>query len=320
MSFPIDIVFTWVDGSDPQWQRKEREFRKCSDGEDSKKRFRDYGLLKNAIARVWRFAPWVHRVYLITDNQAPEWAKQDERIVTIDHTDFIPSNFLPTFNSNCIEMNIWRISSLQEHFVLFNDDIFLTQAVTPDDFFDRQGLPILNGGMHIIQPKNDFSRIVFNNMVVVNELYPKWKFFRGTFSKHFNLNYGVRGNLRGVLAAPYNVWTGFFEDHLACPHLKSWFATLYSEKPSVFEETSSHRFRQPDDYSHWLIKNLYIASGEFSPRRKNFGVQYGLKSESQLPEIGRIMTKQKMIVLNDELSDEAALHMLPDLKQVLEMI
>lgn len=161
MDFPIDIVFTWVDGNDPDWQMTERKFRNQSNGDSGINRFRDYGLLKNAIERVLKFAPWVHRVFLITANQAPKWARENSKIVTVDHRDFIDSQYLPTFNSNAIEMNIWRIPTLSEHFILFNDDFFLTQSVTKEDFFTNEGLPVLDGSMHIVQPLGDFSRIIF---------------------------------------------------------------------------------------------------------------------------------------------------------------
>ncbi|MDO5967925.1 Stealth CR1 domain-containing protein [Lacticaseibacillus paracasei] len=318
MDFPIDIVFTWVDGNDPDWQMTERKFRNQSNGDSGINRFRDYGLLKNAIERVLKFAPWVHRVFLITANQAPKWARENSKIVTVDHRDFIDSQYLPTFNSNAIEMNIWRIPTLSEHFILFNDDFFLTQSVTKEDFFTNEGLPVLDGSMHIVQPLGDFSRIIFNNMVIVNELYPKSKFLRGSFFKHFNFRYGLKGNIRSTLASPYKVWTGFFEDHLAYPHLKSWFKKLYEDHPLIFDQTSSHRFRCAGDFSHWLLKNLYIASGNFEPRHLHFGQEVTLSRESDLTKIKPLMLKHKMIVLNDNILESEANRVIPLLQKIME--
>ena len=53
----------------------------------------------------------------------------------MNHRDFIPAEYLPTFNSNTIELNIHRIEGLADRFVLFNDDTFLTRGCRPEDFF-----------------------------------------------------------------------------------------------------------------------------------------------------------------------------------------
>ncbi|MCG5036234.1 stealth family protein [Lactiplantibacillus plantarum] len=146
MAFPIDFVVSWVDGSDPTWVAKKNEYLTDSQKIDANNsRYRDYGLLKNWFDRVWRYAPWVNNVYLITDNQAPNWAIEDSRIITLDHEDFIPKQYLPTFNSSVIEMNLWRIDELNEHFVYFNDDMFVAQPVSREDFLHLKGYLYLMG-------------------------------------------------------------------------------------------------------------------------------------------------------------------------------
>ena len=47
----------------------------------------------------------------------------------------MPEEYLPTFNSAAIELNLHRIEGLSENFVFFNDDMYLIQDVKPDDFF-----------------------------------------------------------------------------------------------------------------------------------------------------------------------------------------
>ena len=54
--------------------------------------------------------------------------------------------YLPTFNANTIELNLHRIEGLAEQFVYFNDDMFITDHVKPEDFF-RDGHPMDTYGL-----------------------------------------------------------------------------------------------------------------------------------------------------------------------------
>jgi len=96
-------------------------------------RYRDRDILRYWFRGVEKYANWVHRVYFVTDNQKPSWLNTAcPKLEMVDHTDFIPSCYLPTFNANTIELNFHRINGLSEHFVAFNDDMFINQPVTPD--------------------------------------------------------------------------------------------------------------------------------------------------------------------------------------------
>ncbi|MDO7806022.1 Stealth CR1 domain-containing protein [Lactiplantibacillus pentosus] len=303
MTFPIDFVVTWVDGSDPVWVAKKNEYLTDSQKVDANdERYRDYGLLKNWFDRVWKYAPWVNNVYLITDNQAPDWARADSRIITVNHEDFIPKQYLPTFNSSAIEMNLWRISALNEHFVYFNDDMFITQPVSREDFFTSDGLPVLNGSLRPVIAREMFSKIIFNNMLLVNQMFPKSNYFRKNTRKYINIKkYGVVASLVTLSNSIYHNWVGFFEDHLAYPSLKSWFFDLNRTNPDVFNQTSMHRFRSSDDYTIWLLKNMYLATGTFSPRSKKFGEMVSVSNVDDLRKVKRLLHSRKMVVINDSI-------------------
>ena len=47
----------------------------------------------------------------------------------------MPEEYLPTFSSHPIELNIHRIKGISDKIVYFNDDMFLTDAVKPELFF-----------------------------------------------------------------------------------------------------------------------------------------------------------------------------------------
>ncbi|WP_050497726.1 Stealth CR1 domain-containing protein [Oenococcus oeni] len=305
--FPIDFVITWVDGSDKKWQNKKLEYIDLIKDRKQNQinRYRDYGLLKNWFERIWEYAPWVRKVFLVTDNQAPKWAYKNDRIVIVDHNDFIPKKYLPTFNSNSIEMNIWRIGDLSEHFVLFNDDMYVTKNVYREDFFNSDGLPILTGSFNPVVPRDNFSKIIFNNMVWINEFYSKKNYFRKNWKKYLSFKYGFALNFRSLLCLPFTNWLGFYEDHLPYPHLKSKFTDLYNKCPKIFEETSSHRFRESDDYSQWLLKNIYLVSGNFYPRKKSLGIVVNLQKKSQLNKFESLIGKHKIVVINDDFVDNS---------------
>lgn len=55
--------------------------------------------------------------------QKPERLNENHpKLVLMNHKDYIPSDYLPTFNSQTIKLNLHRIPDLSEKFVLFIDD------------------------------------------------------------------------------------------------------------------------------------------------------------------------------------------------------
>ena len=45
----------------------------------------------------------------------------------MDHREIIEQEYLPTFNSHVIEANLHKIPNLSEHFIYFNDDVFVAK-------------------------------------------------------------------------------------------------------------------------------------------------------------------------------------------------
>jgi hypothetical protein len=147
IDYPIDIVYMWVDGSDPEWlKRKTASLRGSAhdvhEEGASDVRFRDNGELRYSLRSVGQFAPWVRNVFLVTDQQRPEWLDDScSRIKIVDHTDlFLRSGRLPSFNSHAIGARLHHIEGLSEHYIHFNDDFFLARRVLPDLFFQSNGV------------------------------------------------------------------------------------------------------------------------------------------------------------------------------------
>ena len=137
----IDFVITWVDMNDAEWQRDFVKYSNKTENEKnsvSKARFRDYGLLKFWFRGVEKFAPWVRKIHFVTCGQKPEWLDENHpKINLVDHKNFIPEQFLPSYNSVVIERYLHKIPDLSEHFVYFNDDFYIINHLDKSRFFQN---------------------------------------------------------------------------------------------------------------------------------------------------------------------------------------
>ena len=146
-AFPVDAIYTWVDGSDPAHKERREHYRKqqagIHDNALEPARFRDNQELRYSLRALEQFAPWVRRIYIITDRQQPAWLARDHpRIRIVDHREFIPEAYLPTFNSHVIEAYLHNLPGLSEHYLYLNDDVFLARPCKKTDFFTAGGLPM----------------------------------------------------------------------------------------------------------------------------------------------------------------------------------
>ncbi len=162
---PIDVVYTWVDSADPDWQA---EFAAARPGERQTQaattpaRFRQYDELRFSLRSIAEFAPWVRRIWIVTNGQLPHWfaaagdgrTTADGRVSIVPHTDlWRGEDGLPTFNSQAIEACLHRIHGLSEKFIYFNDDFFLGRPVSPEMFFRPDtGRPIVFPSNQTVPP------------------------------------------------------------------------------------------------------------------------------------------------------------------------
>ena len=96
----IDFIMTWVDGNDPAWRSERKQFADAS-GLSSDARFRDWNLLRYWFRAVEKYAPWVRKIHFVTWGHLPAWLDTgNPKLHIVKHADFIPSEYLPTFNSH----------------------------------------------------------------------------------------------------------------------------------------------------------------------------------------------------------------------------
>lgn len=296
----IDIVLPWVDGSDKKMAHKRYEamHNQVVDKDlNSVGRFRDSGLLKYVILSIKKFAPWVHRVYLVTDNQKPSWYQEDTVFKLIDHKDYIPNKYLPTFNSNVIELNVGKIKNLSEHFILFNDDMLINSPVDPTDFFSESGEPKDTAIYSVIPADNNFSHIVLNDAIILNKHFNKWEGIKNNWSKFFNPHYGSQ-LIRSFLSLPWSGIVGFYNPHIPTSYKKSSFKKIWELEPELLDFCSQNKFRTKSDISHWLVRYYQLQSGSFSPRSAKFGKFY---EDFETDKIIRDIRQEthKLLCIND---------------------
>lgn len=264
MNSDVDFVILWVDGKDPEWMKEKERFSPKEAVGNSANRFRDWDVLQYFFRGVEKFAPWVRKVHFVTWGHLPPWLnKECPKLHIVNHRDYIPEGFLPTFNSNVIELFAHRIPELSQKFVMFNDDMFLTKPVSQKYFF-KGDLPCDRALLGIVAPYDQFSFIKLNNWAVINHHFDKKKTVRNHLSKFFSPSYGMH-NLRNMFLMLWPRFFGVNDPHLPLAYRKEIFEEVWSKEEAMLTEVATHRFRQKDDVSHWLMRYWQLLNGDFAP-------------------------------------------------------
>ncbi len=299
VKFPIDFVITWVDENDPVWREKHTKYVKSSRKEDYI-RYRDYGTLKYLFRSIDAYAKWVNHVYLVTDNQVPNWIKSNSKLTVVDHKDIIPSKYLPTFNSNVIDFHLVNIPNLSEHFVYFNDDMFLNKKVRPEDFFAPNGTIRDNLALNAIMPSpvinSEFDHIFVNNFQIINSYFNKKESLKANFSKLVTPYNGL-WSLISLLLLPFPRISRLVDPHTPISYRRSTITKVLNDFPMI-KKMFVNRNRKNNDYSLWLVRYFELLNGNFTPRKISFGEKYSLENiEAVITDIKA--SKHCMININD---------------------
>jgi Stealth protein CR2, conserved region 2/Stealth protein CR1, conserved region 1 len=239
----IDAVVTWVNGADPAHQLKRDRYMALSGGADvlhenavNPHRWACGDELQYCLRSMGNNAPWLRRIWIVTDAQVPQLSSLPpelrSKIAVVDHAQLFEgfADALPTFNSLAIESVLWRIEGLTEHFVYFNDDVFLTAALSPDDVFRAQR-PVLRGKW------TDYSALV-SDLALRNDA----------------------SQLHGYTQLHAAMMLGFQKDHVFAsahvihPMRRSVFAQLWRDHTPAFTANIGHRFR---DIGQFLPQSLH---------------------------------------------------------------
>lgn len=318
----IDFVLLWVDGNDPAWQEQYKIYAPSANDENCNSvRYRDYELLKYWFRGVERFSPWVRKIHFVTSGHYPAWLNiNHEKLNFVKHSEFIPEQYLPTFNSHTIELNIHRIKGLAENFVYFNDDFFLTNKIDADYFFNpttgkpKDCLifnPIVPGGI---------SHIVMNCVETINKYYSKSYIIKKNNINWLNLKYG-KDLLRNILLFPWPELVGFKDTHLPTAFCKSVFEHVWDVEFQLLNQTCHSRFRKNSDVNQYLMRYWQLASGNFEPKNLLKDSTYLDLGRDNIDFICKVLNKQnkKIVVINDAEIDDFE-HVKSKLAEAFELI
>ncbi|MBQ1660011.1 MAG: Stealth CR1 domain-containing protein [Clostridia bacterium] len=300
----IDFVIIWVDGNDKEWQKEKAKY-KPSDmlNSDTPVRYRDWDNLQYWFRGVEKFTPWVNKIHFVTWGHLPAWLDtSNPKLNIVNHRDYIPEKYLPTFSSHCIELNLHRIKGLSDRFVYFNDDMFILKPMEQEEFF-KNGMPCDTFGLNCVYFGHD-SAGHFNgsNMEVINSEFQRKKraIQKRDFCKWFSLKNGFRVNLKTAMLSLWEWFPGFHYDHLPSDFLKQTFEEVWDKYYDILDKTCSDKFRQESNVNQWLMKYWQLCTGNYAVRPANTGNAFHV-SEENFKEVCRAVYHQqyKLICIND---------------------
>jgi hypothetical protein len=290
----IDAVICWVDGSDPVHREKREKyalkeasrpnFGLIKAGLDET-RFADNGELIICVRLIKKFAPWINKIFIVTDDQNPDLFSQPlpgpENIEIIDHRVIFNgyTEFLPIFNSRSIESLIWNIPGLSEKFIYFNDDFFIVNPVYPDDFFVN-GKAVLRGHWRRLGSVGRV-RVLFEGLVTL------------IFKKIFRVNRTMHllAQKRAARVAGFEN-RYFWTPHIPHPMRKSALSNFFERQKSTLLDNLVYRFRSSNQF--WpisLANHLMISSGQADLVKEccNFDFIADYHSEGRIKVIERMI-------------------------------
>lgn len=296
---PIDLVLTWVNGTDPEFLRKLHDYEPDNASETDASRFKDMNQLKYAIRSFQKYAPWIRDTILVTNGQVPVWLNTDHpnvRVVTHQEIFDNPISELPTFSSPAIEINMHKIPGLSNRFIYANDDYFLMRPICPDSFLTPNDEIILypkeypthwtpygsrkkykykcdcpedlygNGKCDNIKECNKFE--CFWDGHDCDDKEPKDNYYRDNRpSYHQSVDYTQLVLDRMFYGEGNGVDNRTWNSHMPMMHDKRIIEKIWEDFPAEAEFTSSHTRRKKTDLQFQIL-NIYYTKE--SPRNKDY--------------------------------------------------
>lgn len=231
---PIDIVYTWVSDSDPEWLKK-KSYYSGVNIQNQDTRFIDYEQLRYSLRSVASYAKFIRKIFIVTDHQVPYWLNTDhDKIVMVNHSDiFDDKTCLPVFNSVAIESWIHKIEGLSDNFIYANDDYFFGSPVNKQHFIHPNGIAKL-----FLEPIPNAYGEIFADSEATTQL--------SLFTAH-------------CFYEKFNKWPSFWPLH--APMIKNVHVIekMINQFQTHIDKTSRSRFRETE-----TISPLYLMSSYFS--------------------------------------------------------
>ena len=302
----IDFVVTWLDANDPEWQAEYHKYRGDKIQKEDKGRYRNWGLFRYWFRAVENYAPWVNKVFLVTNGKNPDWINPNHpKLVLVKHSDYMPDKYLPTFNSRAIELNFHRIPGLSEHFVYFNDDMFINRPVSPAYYF-KNGLPCDSNEETLFfnpswDPQNKFSTkiSIYCDIAILNYHFNRNEVIKGAKMKWFGPHLGFMGILTALLICKSPHFQFFKWRHYEQPMLKSVIQEIWDVEGDMADKTCT-QFRHDVSFNPYIIRYWQFASNKFEPMKLKCGRLFTVEKRL-LKDIVKVLRGEKIysVCLND---------------------
>ena len=249
----IDAVITWVDGSEPSYQRKIKEH--LTNNDTIKRQYLQANEINLCVASIVKYAPFIRKIFIVTDKQSPNLDSvkhivSKEKIEIVDHEEIFRDNkeFLPTFNIRSIDALLFKIKDLSEKFIYFNDDMFLVKKTNPEDWFVGDKAVLTGNWVKTYNKKP--IKIISQKIKSFFNMRPS-----------FNASQSKAANIAGFNSKYFKSY------HCGRPQIKSVIKDFYNKNPEKLVDQIKYKFRDDRQYMpyslcwHLLIKKtLFIES------------------------------------------------------------
>jgi hypothetical protein len=305
---PIDVILPWVDAADSEWDKLRQQYsikiEEVQKNSTSITRFESWDNLRYVFRGIEKCMPWINKVFFVTYGHLPSFLNPEcPKLRIVNHKDYIPEKYLPTFNSNTIEINYHRIGELSENFILFNDDLFPIQPIKETYYFknncvcDEAVERALCPNIQELDSRVNMYRAV-NIMILINKYFHKREVQKKNWWKWYYPFYGKR-LMRTLSLSHYYDFDYFSIPHMAVAMKKSVIKKIWELEPEIMDASSRNKFRSYSDISQYIFRFWKLCEGDFYPRRTK-GLYVNITDEN-CEKIADMIRgrKHQMIALNE---------------------
>jgi len=304
----IDAVITWVNGDDPAHIAKRQHHQPQAPRNANAvnpHRWACNDELGYCLRSIANHAPWIGRIWIVTDAQTPDLSRLPADLVArvriVDHRVLFAGHehALPTFNSLAIETLLWRIPGLAERFVYFNDDVFLTGPLAPEDVFQGTS-PVLRGAWV------DLSAIAADPA-----------------SRDDPTRLNALTQINAAMLAGFDASQMFSGAHVVHPLRRSVLAQLHDQHRAAFVANLGHRFRCVSQFLPQALHNHACIAADVAVLhdvKDHLHLRTGAVLDYPLPQVRAFLARAlqpqfKFLCVNDLPQVEAAI---PDTRDWIE--
>jgi len=263
---PIDVVILWVNGNDKAHYNKMLPYildEKIVANKDLKTRFNQVDEIKYTIDSILKFASFVRNIFVVTDNQIPsflcstEAKKKYPNVSIVDHQVIFSDKIsvLPIFNCRPIETRMYKIPGLSEHFIYFNDDMFLLNKTERTDFFIN-GQVVLRGRW-----------LPFEEDIFVKKIKNTFKNRKGAQKAGHKV-----AQQKGAKLLGFKKYFKFH--HSPYPLRKSTFENYFASNSQVESENIKYKFRNINQFTPQGLANHIEIKNETCVLKRNYQLVY----------------------------------------------